>query len=119
MTATLHVCAGCKPADAHPGGAALRDALRAAPPGGVAIAEHPCLGPCGIPGRIALTAPGRWSWLLAGLAPGPDLADLATFIAAWQASVDGRVAKTDRPDALRPKILGRVPPQPAAPTPTV
>lgn len=111
MSPALHVCAGCKPIGAHSGGAALHERLAAVPPGEITIVAHTCLGPCGVPGRVALTAPGRWSWLLAGV-DAEDLDDLADFISVWRASPDGRVAKADRPPRLRSKIIGRVPPHP-------
>ena len=112
MDATIHVCRGCKPRDASPGGEALLAALLdwAADGPTTEIVPHACLGPCGAPGRIVVSGPGRWSWLLAGIAPGEDIAALAAFLDVWRRAPAGLVPKNDRPERLRPKILGRVPP---------
>ena len=111
MDATIHVCRGCKPRGDAPGGDALFAALRDWAAGGrAAIVPHACLGPCGAPGRAVLSAPGRWSWLFAGIAPGEDIAALGEFLDAWRRAPAGLVPKNDRPERLRPKILGRVPP---------
>ena len=111
MDATIHVCGSCKPRDDNPGGEALLAALTAWAGGEtVEIVPHACLGPCGVPGRIVVSGPGRWSWLIAGMAPGADIAALGDFIDAWRHAPAGLVPKNDRPERLRPKILGRVPP---------
>ncbi len=111
MSAAIHVCRGCKPRRGTPGGEALLAALEEwAAEGDVRIVPHACLGPCGVPGRIVVSGPGRWSWLLAGIAPGADLDALGAFMTAWRQAPVGLVAKNDRPERLRPKILGRVPP---------
>ena len=111
MSPTIHVCRGCKPRGGTPGGEVLLAELESwAAEGDVRIVSHACLGPCGVPGRVVVSGPGRWSWLLAGIAPGADIEALGAFIAAWREAPAGLVAKNDRPERLRQKILGRVPP---------
>ena len=112
MDATIHICRGCKPRDDAPGGEALLAALIdwAADGAAAEIVPHACLGPCGAPGRIVVSGPGRWSWLLAGIVPGEAIAALAAFLDVWRLAPAGLVPKNDRPERLRPKILGRVPP---------
>ena len=112
MDTKIHVCRGCKPRDNAPGGEALLASLLvfAAGDADVEVVPYPCLGPCGAPGRVVLSGPGRWCWLFAGLAPGADVDALGNFLATWRQAPAGLVPKIDRPERLRPKILGRVPP---------
>lgn len=106
----LHVCTGCK------GGAALLAALTAgcADMTGARCHGFTCLGGCTSRGRVSVAASGRWGWLFGGIDGDADLADLRAFILAWRAAPDGLVAKKDRPEPLRKRILGRMPPMDGA-----
>ena len=104
MTAKLHICVSCKGGGGT--GGQTRAALADLP---ISVQPQACLGPCGDGVRAALTAPGRWGWLFADISAS-DRDALATFIAQWQASPDGQVAKTRRPARLASHIIGRVPP---------
>ena len=82
MSVTLHVCTTCKmgrpvAADAPRPGARLLDALRAAgAPEGVRILPVACLSACDHGCNIALSGPGRWSYVYCGMNPDEDVADI-------------------------------------------
>ena len=116
MRAVLHVCTTCRggdpgpPADARPG-AALHGALAAAPlPAGVEIRPVECLSACSQGCSVALSAPGKWSYVYGRLTPADAPAILAGA-ALYAAAPDGIVPWRDRPAIFRRQSLARIPPQ--------
>jgi len=113
----LHVCTTCRAGnplaeDEVPPGRHLHDAVAAA------LAAHPappvelrpvkCMAACDHGCTAAMTAPGKWGYLLGRL----DLShagDLLTYGAAYAASGSGAVLPSRRPASLRSVVLGRLP----------
>lgn len=116
MTVTLHVCTTCKAGRPVPEGQAtpgqrLYHALRqAGAPEGVRIVPAECLSACDHGCNIALTGPGRWSYVYRGLDPDRDVADILSGAAAYAATSDGLVPWRERPVIFRKQSLARIPP---------
>ncbi|MEL7255846.1 MAG: DUF1636 domain-containing protein [Pseudomonadota bacterium] len=69
-----------------------------------------CLGNCDADCRVALADPDRWSWMLGQVDPATDEALLREVLQLWLAAPKGLIPKADRPDGLKDKTLGRMPP---------
>lgn len=69
-----------------------------------------CLGNCDAECRVALADPDRWSWMLGQIDPKQDEGFLREVIALWLAAPNGLIKKSDRPQKLTDKALGRMPP---------
>ena len=69
-----------------------------------------CLASCERGCAAAISAPGKWSYLLGGLS-GAVAADLLTYGAAYAASRTGTVMPSKRPASLAKAVLGRFPTQ--------
>lgn len=111
--ATLYVCISCRAGAADDGtplaGARLHAALAADPPPGVVVAPVMCLAICGEGCSVAVTAPGKWSYVYDRLTP-EEAAEIRAGAAAYAASADGIVPWRERPPAMRKKTRARVPP---------
>ena len=116
VTVTLHVCTTCKmgrplPEGAAPPGARLLAALAAAgAPRGVRIMPVECLSACDHGCNIALSGPGRWSYVYRGMESDADVADILAGAAAYAATKDGLVPWRERPVIFRRQSLARIPP---------
>jgi predicted metal-binding protein len=102
----LHVCTTCKSGD----GQRLFDAMSALLPADAPVRLRPvvCLSGCSHGCTAAIAAPGKWTYMLAGL--NPDLAgDLLAYGAAYARSATGMVPRADRADTLRDAIHARIP----------
>ncbi|MFN3526794.1 MAG: DUF1636 domain-containing protein [Paracoccus sp. (in: a-proteobacteria)] len=119
MRAILHVCTTCRgtlPAadpDAPRPGTLLLDALSRAPEGvevGVEIRAVECLSACSQGCAVALSGPGKWSYVYGRLTP-EDAADILTGATAYAATADGIVPWRERPAIFRKQSLARIPPQ--------
>ncbi|TPE53503.1 DUF1636 family protein [Amaricoccus solimangrovi] len=113
--ATLSVCVTCRRADAPPGdrrpGAAMLDALSGGPaPEGVRIRAVECLSACSNGCAVALSAPGRWTYVYGNLDPARDAPDILAGAAAYAATPDGLIPWRERPLVLRRNAIARVPP---------
>lgn len=115
MTIKLHVCVTCRAGqpvqegDATPG-AQLHAALTAGDvPAGVEIVPVECLSACTQGCSVALSAPGRWSYVYGRLSA-DDAADILSGAAAYAASPDGLVPWRERPQIFRKQSLARIPP---------
>jgi predicted metal-binding protein len=115
----LHVCstcdAGCDlPADGVPPGKRLHDAIARL----LSVQDAPvlelrgvrCLASCERGCTAAISAPGKWTYLLGRLSPA-QAPDILTYGAAYAASATGTVLPTRRPASLQHAILGRFPAQ--------
>lgn len=127
MAATLHVCITCKglaleapPAEAEAvrPGARLHAALAAETcPPGVTLVAVECLSACNQGCAVALSAPGKWSYVY-GRMTETDAPAILEGAAAYAATNDGLVPWRERPTIFRKQSLARVPPLlPAAPEP--
>ncbi|THD84725.1 DUF1636 domain-containing protein [Aliigemmobacter aestuarii] len=109
-------CANCPlaQAGAAPGGmragAQLAAALADLPcPEGVTIREVECLSACSQGCSVALSAPGKWSYVYGRLTAG-DAIDILLGAAAYARAADGIVPWRDRPTIFRKQSLARIPP---------
>ena len=112
---TLHVCTTCRAGlplaegETAPG-RFMHDAvaaLLAADPA-VELREVVCLSSCDAGCAAAISAPGKWTYLLGRL--DPSLApDLLTYAAAYANSKTGTVLPSKRPASLGRMVLGRMP----------
>ncbi len=113
----LHVCTTCRSGrplaegETAPG-QHLHDALAGLMGDGSPVALRPvaCLASCERGCTAAISAPGKWSYLLGGLSAA-DAADLLTYGAAYALSRTGTVLPSKRPASLARAILGRFPAQ--------
>ena len=116
MTVTLHVCTTCRRGLPETGdglrpGAELFAALTAASaPEGVRIVPVECLSACDNGCSVALSAPGRWSYVYGHMDPETDVADILSGAAAYAKAQDGLVPWRERPQIFRKQSLARVPP---------
>ena len=115
MSVSLHVCTTCRAgepvADGAPcPGARLHVALDAAgAPAGVRIVPVQCLSACTQGCTVALSAPGRWSYVYGRLGV-PDVADILSGAAAYANAPDGIVPWRERPQIFRKQSVARIPP---------
>ncbi|TGN55935.1 DUF1636 domain-containing protein [Paracoccus liaowanqingii] len=117
MRAVLHVCTTCRGTDAaapdaegpRPG-ATLLAALADAAPDGVEIRAVECLSACSQGCSVALSAPGKWSYVYGRLMPG-DADQILSGARAYAATADGIVPWRERPAIFRKQSLARIPPQ--------
>lgn len=113
---TVHICTVCRPKDEpeiRPG-AALLEALEArlTPAEREVIGVEPveCLGVCTRACTLAMSAPGKWTYVLGDFDAVADLEDLVESAKRYAASENGLVPKKDRPDAFRKGVVSRTPP---------
>lgn len=133
LVPVLHVCVTCRtglpPTDgeATPG-RRLYDAVAALLDAGapaVRLREVACLSSCDAGCAAAISAPGKWSYLLGRLDAGLA-ADVLAYAEAYARSKTGTVLPSRRPASLARMVLGRMPdlaaldaaPAPAAPNTT-
>ncbi|GAC1347456.1 MAG: hypothetical protein NVSMB18_32450 [Acetobacteraceae bacterium] len=111
----LHVCTTCRAGEAVVEGEpvpgrrlfdALAGLIDAAGP--VELREVVCLASCERGCAVAISAPGKWGYLLGGLSV-PDAADLLRYGAAYAASRTGTIMPSKRPASLAQSVLGRFP----------
>ena len=115
----LLVCTRCRRGDLPDGdcdrpGARLFGALAALSLADVRVVPVECLSNCTRGCTIALRAPGRWTYVYAGLAEAhaPEIVAGAT---AYAAAPDGIVPWRDRSILFRKQTLARIPPAEALP----
>ncbi|MFV0491375.1 MAG: DUF1636 family protein [Pseudorhodobacter sp.] len=115
MAVTLLVCSTCRagkpvPEGEAPPGERLARALCAAPtPAGVTIRRVECLSACDHGCTVALSAPGRWSYVY-GRMKEADAAEILSGAAAYADAPDGLVPWRARPMIFRKQSLARIPP---------
>jgi len=113
---TLHVCTTCRAgqvlADSDPRpGQIMLDAVAAlldtqAP--AVDLKEVVCLSSCNHGCAAAISAPGKWTYLLGRLEPGMA-PDLLRYAETYARSATGTVLPSRRPASLARVVLGRMP----------
>ena len=115
MTVTLHVCITCRAGEPANGscpapGARLHQALTdLGAPDGVRIVAVECLSACDNGAAIALSGPGRWSYVYGRMAPG-NASEILQGAAAFATTSDGIVPWRARPMIFRKRSLARIPP---------
>ncbi|MTV14728.1 MULTISPECIES: DUF1636 domain-containing protein [Bradyrhizobium] len=115
MSVTLHVCITCRagqtPAEGELApGARLHAALvEAGVPDDVNLVPVACLSACSQGCSVALSAPGRWSYVYGRLSA-DNAADVIAGASAYAAAPDGIVPWRSRPEIFRKQSLARIPP---------
>ena len=109
---TLHVCTTCRagrplePGETPPG-QFFFDAVAGAA-AGIAVVPVKCLSSCDNGCAAAISAPGKWTYLLGRL----DLSlvpDLLAYAETYAAHPTGTVLPSRRPASLARMVLGRMP----------
>jgi predicted metal-binding protein len=110
-TATVLVCVTCK-SDQGPVGPGLFEALseRLAAEPDVAVKAVECLSVCKRPCTVALSALGKWTYVVGDLTRESHLEDIVVAARRYAASRDGIVPWRERPLALRKGVVSRTPP---------
>ncbi len=109
----ITICTTCRKAEAAPDfrpGAVLADALEALPASGIMIRRTQCLSVCTRACTAALSGPGRYTFLFGDLDPERDGPALVEMAQAMAGQPFGFVPWKARPEALRSRIIARVPP---------
>lgn len=115
----LHVCVTCRQAggtddrDLRPGAIlyrALTEALahRDAPKLRVEAVE--CLSVCKRPCTVAVSGPGRWTYIYGDLNPETSVETILDGLRLYAATTDGLVPWRERPEAFRKGVVARIPP---------
>jgi len=69
-----------------------------------------CLAVCKRPCTLAITASGKWTYLIGDLDPELHVEEIAAATASYQASEHGIVPWAERPPTFRRGVISRVPP---------
>lgn len=115
MTVTLHVCITCRAGEPAndamlPMGGQLHQALDALErPADIRIVPVECLSACNNGAAVALSGPGRWSYVYGRMTPA-DAPDILAGAAAYAATDDGIVPWRERIAIFRKRSLARIPP---------
>ena len=116
--ATLHVCVTCLAGEDREtvprAGRRLHDALadalrRQDDPPRFRIVEAECLSNCNRGCSVALTGPGRWSYVYGDLNQ-TSVDDLLAGALRYAAITDGLVPWRERPTIFRKGVIARIPP---------
>ena len=109
--ATLFVCVTCKAGEDRPG-QSLFDALtaRLADEAGVTLRAVECLSVCKRPCTVALSARGKWPYVVGDLSQESHLDDIVDAAKRFAATADGRVPWRERPIPFRKGVISRTPP---------
>ena len=115
MAAILHVCITCRAGqtvsegEPTPGLRLHRAIADIGAPPGVAIVPVECLSACNNGCSVALSAPGRWSYVYGRMSEA-DARDIVAGAAAYALAPDGVVPWRSRPEIFRKQSLARIPP---------
>ena len=115
MAVTLHVCITCKAGQAiqegepTPGKLLHQAIAEIGAPEGVTIVPVECLSACNNGCSVALSAPGRWSYVYGRMSQ-ENAGDIVAGAAAYAAAPDGIVPWRARPEICRKQSLARIPP---------
>jgi predicted metal-binding protein len=117
---TLHVCVTCRPpdgpeAEADRPGSQLYRALQARlaeaePPLDIRLEPARCLSVCKRPCTVAVSSPGRWSYIYGDLDPAISLDAILDGVRRYAATSDGIVPWRERPQEFRKGVVARIPP---------
>ena len=115
MTVTLHVCITCRAGqslqegETTPGARLHAAIVGIGVPDGVKLVSVECLSACNQGCSVALSAPGRWSYVYGRLSEA-NAGDVVAGAAAYAAAPDGIVPWRSRPEIFRKQSLARIPP---------
>ena len=110
---TLYVCITCRregdpPAEVRPGArlyAALKEQAA-----DLEIVPVECLSNCTRSCSAAVTAPGKWTYVVGHLDPDRHVDDIVQFARQHRAHADGLPVWRERPEHVRKNTIARVPP---------
>jgi predicted metal-binding protein len=120
MSVTLHVCITCRAGqtlqegETTPGARLHAAILDVGVPEGVNVVPVECLSACSQGCSVALSGPGRWSYVYGRLSDA-YASDVTAGAAAYAATPDGIVPWRSRPEIFRKQSLARIPPVAALP----
>ncbi len=115
MSVTLHVCITCRAGqtvnegETTPGARLHAAIVDVGAPEGVEVVPVECLSACSQGCSVALSAPGRWSYVYGRLSE-IHARDVIAGAAAYAAAPDGIVPWRRRPEIFRKQSLARIPP---------
>jgi predicted metal-binding protein len=115
MSITLHVCITCRAGqtlqegETTPGARLHAAISEAGVPEDVNLVPVECLSACSQGCSVALSAPGRWSYVYGRLSE-INASDVIKGAAAYAAAADGIVPWRSRPEIFRKQSLARIPP---------
>jgi predicted metal-binding protein len=113
--AILFVCVTCKHAEeegVRPG-KALFETLRTRLGDGentIALRAVECLSVCKRPCTIALSAPGKWTYVVGDLDIAANAGDIVEAALKFAATSDGLIPWRERPLSFRRGVIARTPP---------
>lgn len=115
--ATLYVCTTCKREGADPeaerDGAKLFAAISVVEtPEAVEVVPIECLSACTNGCAVALSEPGKWTYVYGRMDPEIHAAEILEGAAKYAASADGIVPWRERPVIFRKQSIARIPPMP-------
>lgn len=120
MTTTiLYVCATCRgtagdvPLDERPGArllAAIEQRLAVEHDQGIAVVPANCLSNCQRGCSAAVSASGKWTYVIGDLDPDRHAGDMVAFARLHCAHEQGVPEWRDRPEHVRKHTIARVPP---------
>jgi predicted metal-binding protein len=117
VVSTVFVCVTCRregdapaePRASERSGAQLYAALKTQA-GDLDVVPVECLSNCTRSCSVAVTAPGKWTYVVGDLDPDLNVDDVLTFARAHKAAADGLTVWRDRPVHVRKHTIARVPP---------
>ena len=115
----LHVCVTCRPPggpeekELRPG-AMLHQALVAAiardGAPSIRLESVECLSVCKRPCTVAVSAPGRWTYIYGDLDPETSVDTIIEGLRRYAATADGLMPWRERPEIFRKGVVARIPP---------
>ncbi|MGY3590631.1 putative metal-binding protein [Bradyrhizobium sp. USDA 4341] len=115
MSVTLHVCITCRAGqtlaegELAPGARLHAALVEVGVPDDVNLVPVECLSACSQGCSVALSAPGRWSYVYGRLSA-DNARDVIAGAAAYASAPDGIVPWRSRPEIFRKQSLARIPP---------
>ncbi len=115
----LHVCVTCRQAGGpddkalRPGAVlhqALIEALAQPDAPMVRVEAVECLSVCKRPCTIAVSGPGRWTYIYGDLSADTSVETILDGVRRYAATTDGLVPWRERPEAFRKGVVARIPP---------
>lgn len=114
---TLTVCVTCRRGEEldddtpRPGARMLAAIEQNAIPDNVRVVGVKCLSACSNGCSVALTGPGRWSYIYGNLDPIEHPDAIVDGAARYAQTTDGIVPWRERPEIFRKQSIARIPPQ--------
>ena len=116
----VHVCVTCRPdgweagREPRPGAVLLQALERAARARGSAVPVRlvgtECLSVCRRPCTVAVSSPGRWTYVYGDLDPETSAETILAGVRLYAGTPDGIVPWRQRPEAFRKGVVARIPP---------